>query len=73
MFLPTEVWRRIYEYDNTYHLQFKQVLLELQEEVFYRWLTRHEIYTNDLGLIIPYAWGFFGYVSDFSEDEEEED
>lgn len=72
MFLPSEVWKRIYEYDNTYHLQFKQVLLELQENVFHRYLTRHEIFTNDLGLIVPYTWGFFGYVSDFSEDEEEE-
>ena len=72
--LPTDVWRTIYEFDGTY-LEYlrKSVLPELKEETYIRYCQLYAHHATDFGFIVPFCWGMFGYISDFSEDEEDTD
>lgn len=53
-YLPPEIWRLIYEYDNTYYIKYKEVMKHLKNTFFkYNWYVHHTMYSNDL-----YQWRF---------------
>jgi hypothetical protein len=72
--LPKDILKCIYDFDPTYHEHMtKYVFPELEEKLYGSWLNNYEIYTNDLGLLMRYTWGIWAYLSDMTENEEEED
>ena len=50
-YLPPEIWRLIYEYDDTYYTKYKEVMKDLKNVFFkYNWYVHHAMYSNDLNM-----------------------